>query len=824
MSELDSLTTRLRELFERQNIVVWDDPDQEYAEYVDALRLDSVETIRVHHNEFGVKARVLVEEPKGKFLLYRPFAESADDWLLDLQLAYGSFRADRASMALERLGLDRDLFRAVVLDHPEFFRSAKRVDALKARLREGDTVDQVLAKMSAVLAGVRVDHRFSDLMRILLLDAANERDIFYRQLVTYRLDDFLWRGFERIYGYGSDSPSIDDFVLWMFEQAMDGFTAGSSNRYRGLEIDFKSLRADRGFVDAYERLSRRAAEALEIRKRLADVPIEQLLNNFVFEDVDRRIITDLVNLVVQRKLAHAEVERITQTRLTEVRGTRFEEYYGAIETASGILAEIAAFSSDTASFERGIERYRLEWYRIDQLYRQFLFHALVDERDVLAELRHRVESAYVFDYLHKQGLAWQQQVDALETWPGAAAGGAGAFFAERVKTIVMSGRRKVAVIVSDALRYEVADELRMRIRREDRFDADLDAMIGVLPSFTQLGMAALLPHTTLTLTPDAKALVDGQPAAGTGNRAKILASVNGTAVRATELLKMSEAEARELFASNQVLYVYHDRIDAIGDDAKTEGDLAKAAEDAIEEIIAITKRLANANASNILVTADHGFQYQDAGLEQTGYLSESPKGGTFENRRFVLGHDLAPLASVKTFTAAQLGLDGDVTVQIPKSTHRIRRPGAGTRFVHGGASLQEIVVPVLAINKSRRSDIRKVEVQLLKDTDRITTGQLVIRLNQIDPVDAKVQARTLRIALFRGDKEISNIVERAFDQTTDDARARVQQITLLLTTDANEFEGQSVELRVQEREGNTNHWRTYVSAIYTLKRSFIGDF
>ncbi|MGR2754063.1 BREX-1 system phosphatase PglZ type A [Agromyces arachidis] len=824
MNELETLTGRLQDLFQSQRIVVWDDPDQEYVEQVVAIDLDEVETVRIDRNEFGVKARILVEEPNTKFLLYRANEPSGDDWLLDLRLAYGSFRADRVSMLLDQLGLDRDVFRAVVIEHPEFFRSTKRTEALRRRLHEGDTVDQVLAKMSAVLAGAKVEHRFSALVRQLLLDASVESDSFFRQLVAYGLDDYLWRGFQRIYGYASDNPSIDDFVLWMFEQAMGGFSAGTTDRYRGIEIDFKNLRVDRGFSDAYTALSRRAANALEIPQRLGEVPLEQLLDNFVFEDVDRRVILELVQLVRERKLAHAEVERITQTRLAELRGSRFESYYRALDAASGILNEIAAFKAHVTSFADGIEKYRSEWYRIDQRYRQFLFHAVIDEHDVLAPLRQKVESAYVFEYLHAQGLAWQQHIDSSESWPGAAAGGAGAFFAERVKTIVMSGRRKVAVIISDALRFEVADELRIRIRREDRFDAELEAMVGVLPSFTQLGMAALLPHAALELTADAKAVVDGHPAGGTENRAKILAAVEGTAVRASDLLKMSEAQARELFSSHQVLYVYHDRIDAIGDDAKTEGDLPKAAEEAIREIIAITKRLANANASNILVTADHGFQYQDAGLEEPGYLSESPKGGTFENRRFVIGRNLEPMESVKTFTSAQLGLDGDLTVQIPKSTHRIRRPGAGTRFVHGGASLQEIVVPVLAINKSRRSDTRKVEVQLLKDSDRITTGQLVVRLNQLDPVDEKVHARTLRIALYAGDTVISNVVERAFDQTTDDARARVQQITLLLTTDANAFEGQTVELRVQEREGTTNHWRTYVSATYTLKRSFIADF
>jgi hypothetical protein len=46
-----------------------------------------------------------------------------------------------------------------------------------------------------------------------------------------------------------------------------------------------------------------------------------------------------------------------------------------------------------------------------------------------------------------------------------------------------------------------------------------------------------------------------------------------------------------------------------------------------------------------------------------------------------------------------------VEVQIPKSINRLRLKGSGSRFVHGGASLQEVVIPVLKINKKRQSDV-----------------------------------------------------------------------------------------------------------------------
>ena len=66
-------------------------------------------------------------------------------------------------------------------------------------------------------------------------------------------------------------------------------------------------------------------------------------------------------------------------------------------------------------------------------------------------------------------------------------------------------------------------------------------------------------------------------------------------------------------------------------------------------------------------------------------------------------------------------------MQIPKSIHRLRLAGGGSRFVHGGATLQEVVVPVLAMNKKRKSDTRLVNVEVWPESDKITTGQVVVR-------------------------------------------------------------------------------------------------
>src|SRR5699024_11228733 len=102
------------------------------------------------------------------------------------------------------------------------------------------------------------------------------------------------------------------------------------------------------------------------------------------------------------------------------------------------------------------------------------------------------------------------------------------------------------------MRYEIAEELASKIRSEDRFDASLSAVLGSLPSYTQLGMASLLPQSNLELAPEGlPVLADGKPTNGTANRDKILQPVKGHAITAAEVLAMPASELRELYSKHQ---------------------------------------------------------------------------------------------------------------------------------------------------------------------------------------------------------------------------------------------------------------------------------
>lgn len=830
MTAVASLKPHLERCFADHRIVFWHDPEGQYASDLESLDLPGVMTVRAANDEFAVKNRLLHDQPTDKFLVYRSgqVPTGIGNWLLDLELAYGVFTADRSSLVSQDLGLTAEGIDEVVQTHEKFFNASKRVQSLKALLTPEDDAAQLLAKMSAVVLGQR-EHILLEITRTLLSESAKGQHAKYDALVDFELDDFYWSGLASIYGYESGSPSIDDFILWIFRKALVGFKADGAGALHHIQLDFASLRNDRRSQDALSVLARRASSDLGYKATIEDASFRDLVNDDLFEETDRKIISALAEAVAEQTVTAREVAEVVRARQSSVWIDGYRELYSAIGAAAELLSALSTIDFTFASFDEAWDRYRTEWYRIDQLYRQFT-HArrTFEGPHPLDPVREQVEKRYTNKFVYELGNAWQKQVDQIERWASPTVRSQRSFYRDYVEKLV-SDDKKAVVIISDALRYEVADELGSRIRQEDRFDADLEAMLGVLPSYTQLGMAALLPHRKLRHSADGKTvLADDRPTHGTGPRSKILETVGGTAIQAEDFKALSPDERRELFKNNRVLYLYHNRIDATGDKAGTERQVFEAADDTLRDLVDLVKKAANANATNIFVTADHGFLFQDDELPDQFFLSQKPQGDNIlvTNRRYVLGHGLKVDDAFTTFDAAQLDLDGDIEVQIPKSIHRLRLAGGGSRFVHGGATLQEVVVPVLVVNKKRKSDTRLVNVQVMPETNKITTGQLVVKLFQSEPASEKVQARVLRAGLYVGETLISNDPppELTFDSTSDEQRDRYQSIQLLLNQDANDYNNRAVEFRLEGRIPNTNQWRVYEKAMYTLKRSFTSDF
>ena len=123
MSDIANVQPYLERLFTHQRIVIWHDVSAEYKEELGALDIPNVEVVSIENNEYGIKYRLLHLEPSARFLVYRygVVPEGMANWLLDLELTFGTFKADRESLLQKELGLNGDDLQQVMAEHKLFF-------------------------------------------------------------------------------------------------------------------------------------------------------------------------------------------------------------------------------------------------------------------------------------------------------------------------------------------------------------------------------------------------------------------------------------------------------------------------------------------------------------------------------------------------------------------------------------------------------------------------------------------------------------------------------------------------------------------------------
>lgn len=829
------IQSALEKTFDRQRIVFWYDEAAEWWPEFDSVQLPGVEKVTVKNNEFAVKHRLVREAPQQKFLLYfqgqtRP--PDTQNWLLDQLLAHGpAFSPDRASLALIEAGLPPE-FKTLTAQHIEFFKSSERVSKLNEWRKPDDTERGVRLKMMAVVC--RAEPTVEAMLLTLFSEFAREKTERLVHLEKFALTDAWWQELGGHFGYVATKPTLLDFMLTLF-RAVTPFGGGSSLDARPAVMFVNRWKDSQEHREAFATLSGRAEELLNISAALNQMEdVRPLLPSDIYRSIDLRVLADLRNGLVAGSLLPAEVRQRAEAR-EQLHWARHDagikSLYRALAVAAELVEALPKLDLTIESFDAGLEKYAGTWCQIDQLYRKFVHHSTESgQTALLGQLAGRIEGLYVNEYLSKLSQRWQEWLDRCPAWSSSTLPRQRDFFARFVQPQVAEGR-KVFVIVSDALRYEAARELLERILREDRWTAEVRPMLGVLPSFTQLGMAALLPHQALEFDPRGETiLADGTTTAGTEARAKILAAhENGraTAISAEDFLLLnSKTDGRELSRAHDVVFIYHNAIDAVGDKRDTEHKTCAAVEAALEEIIKLLKKAAAMNVSHFVVTADHGFLYQHEQVAESDFLTLTEPAGTLKyDRRFIVAPIIPEDARLKRFTAAQLGLGGNLQFAFPKGIQRLRLQGSGSRYVHGGASLQEVVVPAIEVKKERTSDVGRVEVDILRSGQQITTGQVAITFLQSEPAGEKCLPREVRTGFFsKTGVQLSDTRVLKFDSAAEDARQRERREQFVFGREADQFNQQEVVLRLEEQVPGTAQFALYREFIFKLRRAFESDF
>ncbi len=830
----NSVEQSLAKLFQRHRIIFWYDREKNLKDLFNSLILNDIEKIELHNNVLSVKNRVLREERERKFLLYHegPAPKNEQNWMLDVLLAHGEFRADQIGLWLSEMELELSLS-GFVEKYRSFFSKKDNRDAFRTRVNVNDSENRMQLKMLSIFC--RTEVSLEAILLKLLFELANEDDKLWHLLEAYDLESFFWDQMTQHYSYQSKSPSLRDFVYLLFQDSYAMMTGGDHQLNRDALVFLQRWQDSSRYKSGFEHFSDETAHAINVGDDLAKRTISDVLGIDYFKAVDQRILHELVSLVSARTISHAQLHRLVQERRsTYWYSEYYQSLYEALELASLFFQNLTELNFYMGSMAQGVENYSKNWFKIDQLYRKYICAASkAGEATLMNDLSELVENHYVNKFLFPLGNSWQAIVDKSTRWDAMPCISQRSFFNQHVSLFPNKGH-KVCVIISDALRYEIAEELQGLIQQEDRFSAKLEPMFAVLPSFTQLGMAALLPGKTLEIVESSgspSVSLDGHKTAGIINREKILRlnQKNPSIALSTDsVLKEKRLDLRTMVRDHDIIYIFHNHIDATGHSLASENEVFVAAEETLEHLLKVIKKLAGNNVNNFLLTTDHGFLYQQSKVAESDFHVDSIEGSQIVHidRRYVIGKKLTSKTSLTHFHANELGLAGDLEFQFPKSVNRIRKRGSCIQFVHGGTSLQECVIPVLSINKKRSSDVSLVDIDILQGSvSSITVGHLPVTLYQTEPLSDKLQERHLRIGLYSKCGElISSSEDLSFAFESEHAREREYLVQLTLTRDADKFNNEEVILRLESKIPNTNQYTLYKSANYMLRRSFISDF
>jgi len=529
---------------------------------------------------------------------------------------------------------------------------------------------------------------------------------------------------------------------------------------------------------------------------LAGFTAEQLVECMTFEDVELRVVQDLKQRIVDGAGANMDMVRTLMARRrdghwanallasTNERTRALAACYDALTAAADFFKLKATHAAGFSFAEAGtaFNQYRTELFRFDQLYRHF--HTAADAVEpmgwaVLHSLRDTIEGAYSGWFIPQLSAAWAKVIEGpqglLSHWQLPEATPQQLFFLRKVLPLYDGGAKRVFVVISDAFRFEVAAELVQQTNSKNRFKASLDCMLGVLPSYTALGMAALLPHKSLAYKEGAnlEVLADGHLVATLDQRSAHLNAFGGIAVKAEELLALGKDKGRELVREHRLIYIYHDRIDMTGDKQASETKTFEAAAQTVQELSQLVGFIINSlNGSTVLVTADHGFMYQESALDESdkSTLDDKPPGTLKAKKRYLIGRNLGATSkawSGNTKATAGTTDEGSLDFWVPKGASRFHFTG-GARFVHGSAMPQEIVVPVITVRESEteQAKTRPVNISLLGNADKVVTNTQRFEFIQTDAVSERVLARSVVVSLRDGDTLISDEQSVTFDSAS----------------------------------------------------------
>ena len=793
--------------FYKRRIVFWYDEDKEFEDKLDEIILTNAKLVSLTGtNNFEVKKLLGVDDITSNYLVYCPLSydKPEDNWLIDIELYSEEFRADLISIWMDEMGMPATpALRKQVKAYRKYFNAKNRRDKIAGQSKAPTVPAQLHMAVMGALGNIKDVTPGAIIKEVLKAGLDSETNYLYREFVNYGANTAFWSMVQQGTGYTSEQPNLAQLATHMLLTAttrtmrleyLAGLDQFISSPHQAYCFDFVSDWLHSEDNDQLNEIARTIEDELKLPKRFMKLEVDDLVDTECFPCLHEVILIKLMTEISDHIIDVDVIKRTVEKRRTCIWYEEVKDFYeGILQVAN--MQEF--FKEHTTGFhsaeaKRVWKEYTDEYYKMDTYYR--LFHKSYGEslkafnpnlHDLFSHVMEKVEGLYTNWFLGQLGGNWASvcaeelaQYGKILEIPQQTD-----FYRSKVK----NADSRVFVIISDALRYEVAATLTEQLRRETQSKVDLNSMQGIFPTITKFGMAALLPHEQLSAEQHGdiiKVLADGQ-STDSNYRDKVLkaANPNSVAVKYNDIITAKRADRSAMVKGQEVVYIYHDTIDEASHTADTM--VFPACDDAIVELKNLVRIIVNDfGATNIIITSDHGFLYtysplkEDDKIDKSGFVNRIVEYG----RRFAImmkGDDPDYLQKVEFLEDAT-----EYDAFAPMGNVRIKMNGGGLNFVHGGTSLQEMVVPVIEYHYLRNNskeyqrnkqkyDTKPVELGLLSATHKVSNMIFSLNFYQKEPVGDNREAAIYQLYFTDSSgKQISDIQKIIADKTSDNGQER----------------------------------------------------
>ena len=746
---LDEIESRLNTIFDEayyRQIIFWYDENQEFVNDIENIKLSSAK-LHILNDTNLIKTKYLIEfeDKNSNYLIYAPFSQPDDNnnYLADLTHYAIPFSADKIEMIAQSLDVPPE-FHPLLKKYSSFWNAKSRVDAfnnLNIKYTEFNIINAILAVLSN-----QKTLNFDYIVREVIVNNFSEENKIIKNFEKFNILEEFWQLIAIKFSYSDDNPSVSKLVRSLIlnytASHYEGATPKSWDEYlvsdkNNSEIFVSEFMNNANYSDYYDRIAGILEPKLNITS-LSKSNIDAYVNCDSFERFDQNIINHYIELLFETQVdLGSEFKSILESRQKTHFYGKYENYYEVLKYANQFISLINEFMrfEIPEEVEEIIRSYADKWVYLDSYYRKFYyFYDKLDFTENLEDLRQLIENLYVNKFLSvinpkfTKKLAEKsiKNLDILKQWQ---------FFKRFVPSSVRE--HKTAVIISDAFRYGCAVELFAELEKDPKRKPEIKPMISSIPSYTALGMASLLPNKEICYD-DETILVDGMKCKSTDERNNILNSnINEVmAIQFEDFDKLTSGEKKELLKGLKLIYIYHNKIDAIGDHAPSENEVFNAAQETIADLKQLITTLTNLNFAHSYITADHGFIYKRDKLEEHSKVNLDSFAEK-KHKRFIISKDALEIDGAVSLSMDYLGMD--LYANVPIGADVFKTQGAGLNFVHGGASLEECIIPLLEVSGGKGAkNQRTVELQLLQTNNKITNHDVMLTFFQKENISQDI--------------------------------------------------------------------------------------